>query len=63
MWSLRMEEFELHQIRQKKSNPQHLFFELLGVDSLETRLNNGYPNFFLFQFLIVHLEEELLQNS
>jgi hypothetical protein len=59
-----MEEFELHQIRQKKSNPQHLFFlKLLGVDALETRLNNGYPNFFLFQFLIVHLGEELLQNS
>ena len=58
-----MEEFELHQIRQKKSNPNHLFLELLGLDGLENRLNNRYPNFFLFQFLIIHLREELLQNS
>lgn len=55
-----MEEFELHQIRQKKSNRQHLFLELLGLDWLENRLNNGYPNFFLFQFLIVDLGEQLL---
>jgi hypothetical protein len=55
-----MESFESHQIRQKNQIRSTFFLELLGLVILKNRLDHRYPNFFLFQFLIIDFGKDLL---